>query len=67
MTEDEAKKMDQKKMHRPVLVGKDRNTGAVVAHVVEAKGRGNGYIEKRIIQDLESLGYGGTRIILKCD
>ena len=67
VTEDEAKKMDQKKMHRPVLVGKDRNTGAVVAHVVEAKGRGNGYIVKRIIQDLESLGYGGTRIILKCD
>ena len=44
VSEEEAKQMEPKKVHCPVLVGKDRNTGAVVAHLVETKGKGNGYI-----------------------
>ena len=67
ITEDEAKKMDPSKIHCPVLVGKDRLTGAMVAHKVDAKGKGNGYVVRKIIQDLEDLGYGGSKIILKCD
>ena len=64
---EEAEKMGEDKLSFPVMVGKDRKTGAVIAHKVEAKGKGNGYIVKRLITDLEELGYGGTKVIIKCD
>ena len=67
ITKEEAEKIEVGKISFPILVGKDRLSGAIVAHKVEAKGRGNGYIVKRIIADLEELGYGGTKILLKND
>ena len=67
ITKDEAAKMDADKLSFPVLVGKDRKSKAIIAHKVEAKGKGNGWIVKRLIADLEELGYGGTKIIIKCD
>ena len=66
VNEAEAEKMDKEKLSFPVLVGKDRKSGAIIAHKVQAKGKGNGYIIKRLT-DLEELGYGGTNILLKCD
>ena len=62
VNEAEAEKMDKEKLSFPVLVGKDRKSGAIIAHKVEAKGKGNGYIIKRLITDLEELGYGGTKV-----
>ena len=68
VTKEEAEKTENKdKIRCPVLVGKDRQTGAMIAHKVLSKGKGNGYIVKRLIADLEELGYGGSKIILKCD
>ena len=45
----------------------DRETGAIVAHMCSQKGPGDKWIVRRIGKDLEETGYGGTRIILKCD
>ena len=50
----------------PVMIGKDRRTGAMVAHRVNSKGKGNGYIVKRLVMDLEELGYGGSQVLLRC-
>ena len=57
----------REKMNRPMIVIEDRETGAVVAHMCSQKGPGDKWIVKRIGKDLEEMGYGGARIILKCD
>ena len=54
-------------MNRPMIVIEDRETGAIVAHMCSQKGPGDKWIVRRIGKDLEEMGYGGTRIILKCD
>ena len=55
------------KMNRPMIVIEDRETGAVVAHMCSQKGPDDKWIVRRIGKDLEEMGYGGARIILKCD
>ena len=50
------------RMNKPMIVIEDRETGAIVA-----QGPGDKWIVRRIGKDLEEMGYGGTRIILKCD
>ena len=55
------------KMNRPMIVVEDRETGAIVAHMCSQKGPGDKWIVRRIGKDLEEMGYGGARIILKCD
>ena len=54
-------------MKRPMIVVEDRETGAIVAHMCSLKGPGDRWIVRRIGKDLEGMGFGGTRIILKCD
>ena len=68
LSKEEMEKPENKaKSSSPVLVGKDRATGAMVAHRVKTKGKGNGYIVKRLVRDLEELGYGGSKVLIKCD
>ena len=55
------------RMNRPMTVIEDRETGAIVAHMCSQKGPGDKWIVRRIGEDLEEMGYGGTSIILKCD
>ena len=55
------------RMSRPMIVIEDRETGAIVAHMCSQKGPGDKWIVRRIGKDLKEMGYGGTRIILKCD
>ena len=55
------------RMNKPMIVIEDRETGAIVAHMCSQKGPGDKWIVRRIGKDLEEMGYGGTRIILKCD
>ena len=55
------------KMNRPTIVIEDRETGVIVAHMCSHKGPGDKWIVRRIGKDLEEMGYGGARIILKCD
>ena len=50
-----------------MIVVEDRETGAIFAHMCSQKGPGDKWIVRRIGKDLEEMGYGGTRIILKCD
>ena len=54
------------KLGKPILVGHDRRTGGINAHQVPVKGIGDGWPAKRVIMDIEELGYAGTPII-KCD
>ena len=55
------------KMNRPMVVLEDRETGTIVAHMCSQKGPGDKWIVGRIGKDIEEMGYGGARIILKCD
>ena len=55
------------KMNRPMVVVEDRETGTIVAHMCSQKGPGDKWIVGRIGKDIEEMGYGGARIILKCD
>ena len=55
------------KMNRPMIVVEDRETGTIVAHMCSQKGPGDKWIVRRIGKDLEEMGCGGARIILKCD
>jgi len=50
----------------PVLVGKDRATGALVAHAVPEKGAGLEWTAKQVCRDLVKLGIGG-QVVLKAD
>ena len=60
---------DRRKLNlgKPILVGHDRRTGGINAHQVPVKGIGDGWPAKRVIMDIEELGYAGTPINLKCD
>ena len=50
----------------PVLVGKDRETGALISHVVPEKGAGLEWTAKHVCRDLVKLGIGG-KVVLKAD
>ena len=45
----------------------DRKTGRVHAHHVECKGSGDHRIATRIAGNIEELGYGRSRMVLKAD
>ena len=49
----------------PVLVIKDGQTKCIFAHVVPKKGGGMEWLAKKVVSDIEAMGYG--RIILKSD
>ena len=55
------------RMNRPMIVIEDRDTGAIAVHMCSQKGPSDKWIVRRIGKDLEEMGFGGTRIILKCD
>jgi len=50
----------------PVLVGKDRGSGAIVAHAVPEKGAGLQWTAKQLCRDLVKLGIGG-QVVIKGD
>ena len=52
---------------RPIIVGVDRKTGGVHAHKVKCKGSGDPWIATRVAADIEELGSGGSRVVLKAD
>ena len=49
----------------PTLVYRDKMSRSMFAHAVTQKGVGDGWILERIVDDLDSLGYG--RIVVKSD
>ena len=57
---------EQDKMS-PILVMKDMKSKHVFAHVVSRKGTSNAWIVKRLTEDLDSLGYGWTKVIIRSD
>ena len=48
-------------------MGVDRKTGGVHAHQVKCKGSGDPWIATRVAADIEELGSGGSRVVLKAD
>ena len=44
------------------IVFKDRDTKTIYGHLVEEKGVGDGWITKRLVEDIESLGYAEVGI-----
>lgn len=56
-----------KSISKPILVCVDSKSGRVFAHRVDFKGVGDGWIVKRILEDLQECGYGGQKMITKCD
>ena len=50
-----------------MMVVKDRETGALYAHMVETKGLEDKWIVDRIEEDIKDTGHGGTIILLKSD
>ena len=57
---------DQDKMS-PILVMKDMKSKHIFAHVVSRKGTSNAWIVKKLADDLDSLGYGWTKVIIRSD
>ena len=51
----------------PILVIKDMKTKTIFAHVVSRKGTSDKWIIKRLIEDLDSLGYGWTKVAIRSD
>ena len=48
-----------------MIVGVDRKTGRAHAHQVKCKGSGVPWIATRIAADIEELGCGRSRVVLK--
>ena len=51
----------------PILVVKDWRNKAIFAHAVPRKGGGDKWIVKRLVEDLDGLGYGGMKISIRSD
>ena len=51
----------------PILVIKDMKSKSIFAHAVSRKGTSDGWIVKKIIDDINGLGYGWTRIVIRSD
>ena len=49
-----------------VLVGKDRDSGALMAHIVPMKGAETEWVVKQVIKDIRQLGHHG-RLLLRSD
>ena len=48
-------------------MGVDRKTGGAPAHQVKCQGSGDCWIATRIAADIEQLGLGGSRVVLKAN
>ena len=57
--------IDQEKLS-PILVMKDMKSKCIFAHVVPRKGA-YPWIIKKIVEDLDSLGYGWMKIVIRSD
>ena len=51
----------------PILVTKDRKTRYLYSHVVPCKGPGHPYCVRRLVQNLEGMGYKDVKVIMKSD
>ena len=63
---EEARKV-YKAISKPVLVELDGRTEGVFAHRVDAKGVGDGWPLKKVIEDMGDCAYNGNTITTKCD
>ena len=54
-------------LERPITVGVERKTGGVHAHQVKCNGSGDPWIATRIAADIEELGHGRSRVVLRAD
>ena len=57
---------DQEKMS-PILVIKDSKSKSIFAHAVTVKGTKDNWIVKAVTEDLDSLGYGWTKVVIRSD
>ena len=57
---------DQDKM-TPILVIKDMKSKRIFAHAVARKGASNRWIVRKIVDDLDQLGYGWTKVLIRSD
>ena len=58
---------DAKNGGKPLIIGKDRKSGSILVHEVEQKGRGDGWLVRRLLHDLEDFGYISSRVVMKTD
>ena len=52
---------------KPIIAVYDGTLKGGMTHRVAQKGKGNGWIIRKIKKDIDDLGYSGGRIALKCD
>ncbi len=52
---------------KPIMVIYDRKTKTIMGHVASSKGASDDWLVKKIITDIEDMGYAGTKILLKND
>ena len=52
---------------RPIIGSWDRKSGCVRAHQVKCEGSGDPWIGTSTAEDIEKLGFGGSRVVLKAD
>ena len=57
---------DQDKMS-PILVIKDMKSKRIFAHAVPSKGAANQWVVKKVVDDIDQLGYGWTRVLIRSD
>ena len=62
-----AGKSTEKESEQPIIVIHDRKTKTVLGHVANCKGAGDERVMKRILMDIEDMGYSGTKVIMKSD
>ena len=55
------------KLNKPILVVRDRRTGAIAAHAVECKGAGDNWACTQTVEDIVEMGYDGESVVTKCD
>eukprot|EP00973_Karenia_brevis_P009811 1326112-Karenia_brevis.AAC.1 len=51
----------------PILVVKDMKSKSIFAHAVSRKGTSNKWVVKKLVDDLDSLGYGWTKVVIRSD
>ena len=47
----------------PVIVIHDTKTKTVFGHMANCKGSADGWVVKRILTDMEDMGYSGTKVV----
>ena len=68
LTKDEANQaIYRDKAKDIVMVSDDRGSGGLKAHLVNCKGLQDGWIDKRMADDIAEFGYPGAGVKTKCD